>query len=146
MSAGPAGTLYTPAMLSLATELAAYPLSGDFPLRASARSRTCGSTVEIGLRLADNGSIEAIGLKLSACAIGQASAALLARAASGKLPAEIAAARDAVAQWLAGNGVLPDWPGFELIEVARDSKGRHGALLLPWNAAVDALSMPQTSR
>ena len=146
MSAGSVSTLYTPAMLSLATELAAFPLSDEFPLTASARSRTCGSKVDIGLCMADDGSIAKIGLKVSACAVGQASAALLARKISGRSPAEIAAARDSISKWLSESGALPDWPGFELIEMAKDSKGRHGALLLPWNAAVEALSMPQASR
>lgn len=145
MTAGTAGKLYTPAMLSLATELAAYPLEGEWPLTALARSRTCGSTIQLGLRLADNGYVDAIGLKISACAIGQASAALMARSISGRSSNEIRLARDAIQSWLSGAGELPDWPGLELIEAARDSSGRHGALLLSWNAAVEALSMAQAS-
>ncbi len=145
MSAGNAGKLYSPAMLSLATELASYPLPGDWPLTASARSRTCGSTVEMGLKLARDGAVESIGLKVSACAVGQASAALLARSIVGKSAADIGAARGQIADWLDGKGGLPEWPEFELLEAARDSKGRHGALLLPWNAAVEALSMVQAS-
>jgi hypothetical protein len=35
---------------------------------------------------------------------------------------------------------LPDWPDFSLLEAARDYPGRHGALQLPWRAALDALS------
>ncbi|TNE34364.1 MAG: iron-sulfur cluster assembly scaffold protein [Alphaproteobacteria bacterium] len=145
MSAGTAGKLYTPAMLSLATELAHFPLIGDWPHKASSRSRTCGSTVELGLRLADDGTVDAIGLKISACAIGQASAALLAKSISGKAAPEVLAARNAIEAWLASKDPLPDWPGLELIEAARDSKGRHGALLLSWNAAAEALSLAQAS-
>jgi NifU-like protein involved in Fe-S cluster formation len=145
MSAGNASKLYTPAMLSLATELANYPLTGDCPHRASARSRTCGSTIDIGLRLSPDAVVEAVALKISACAIGQASAAILARSIQGKSRDEIRQTRDAIEAWLAGQGSLPDWPNFELIEAARESKGRHGALMLSWNAAVDALSMAQTS-
>ena len=145
MNSGAAGKLYTPAMLSLATELANFPLSGQWPFKASARSRTCGSTVDLGLRLGEDGRIDAIGLKISACAIGQASAALLARSIRGKSPTEILDVRNAVAIWLEGKAELPDWQDFELIEAARESKGRHGALMLSWNAAAEALSMVEAN-
>lgn len=145
MSAGTAGKLYTPAMLSLATELANYPLIGEWPHKAAARSRTCGSTVELGLALVNDRTVDGIGMKISACAIGQASAALLARSIRGKSPQDIRAIRDEIEIWLGGEGDLPAWPDIELIAAARESKGRHGALLLSWNAAVDALSMGQSS-
>jgi hypothetical protein len=35
---------------------------------------------------------------------------------------------------------LPDWPGVEAIAAARDYPARHGAIMLPWTAARDALS------
>jgi hypothetical protein len=35
---------------------------------------------------------------------------------------------------------LPDWPDIQQIEPARDYPGRHGAIALPWKAALDALS------
>lgn len=146
MSSGPAGKLYTPELLRLAASLAAFPLGADLPLRASGRSRTCGSTIEIGLQLDAEGRIAGIGMLLSACAVGQASAAILATAAQGRTAPEIAAARAGIAAWLGGEGELPDWPGLALIEPARIHTGRHEALLLSWNAAVEALSMPCANR
>ena len=145
MSAGSAGKLYTPAMLSLATELADFPFASDLPHIASARSRTCGSTAVLGLALAVDGTVDRVGLKISACAIGQASAALLARSIKGRSAQDVRTVRTEIDNWLGGEGELPAWPDFELIAAARDSKGRHGALLLSWNAAVDALSMAQSS-
>ena len=80
-----------------------------------------------------------VGLHVEACALGQASAALLARHAPGLGLAEIRAARDALAGWFAGESARPDWPGFDLLAPARDYPARQGAILLPFDAAVAAL-------
>ena len=42
--------------------------------------------------------------------------------------------------WLAGGGTMPDWPGLDRLSAAREFPARHGAIMLPWNAALDALS------
>lgn len=131
--------LYTPEVLARAVELCAYPLGDDLPLRGSARSQSCGSSLELGLAVDGSGRIERLGLRSHACAIGQAAAAIFAAAAPGRDRAGIATTERAVSAWLNG-GELPDWPGLEQLARARDYPGRHGALLLPWRAALDALS------
>ncbi len=131
--------LYTPEVLARAVELSAYPLDANLPLRGSARSQSCGSSLELGLALDAAGRIERLGLRSHACAIGQAAAAIFAAAAPGRDQAAIAEAERALTAWLNG-GELPDWPGLEQLARARDYPGRHGALLLPWRAALDALS------
>ena len=140
MAVNSASRLYTAEVLALATSLADYPLERRFDRRAMARSRSCGSEVEIGIDLAAGGEIAAIGLKVTACAIGQAAAAIFAKAASGTGSAGIDDALHLLESWLSGSAPLPDWPGLEAIEPARDFPGRHGALLLPWKAAILALS------
>ena len=132
--------LYSPAVLALATELAGFPLEESLDLRGEARSRTCGSELVIGLALAPDGMIDRVGMQVRACAVGQASAALLARAARGRGAAQIAATAEALAQWLAGEGEMPDWPDLALLAPAKQHPARHGALLLPWKAASKALS------
>ncbi|EJL32960.1 iron-sulfur cluster assembly scaffold protein [Novosphingobium sp. AP12] len=132
--------LYTPDVLGLAIELARYPLSDALPLRGEARSKSCGSTIVLGLSTSADGTVERIGVRSQACAIGQASAAIFASAAAGADAARIVRARDAIAAWLSGDGELPDWPGLETIAAARDYPARHGAVLLPWNAACQALA------
>ena len=67
-------------------------------------------------------------------------AALLAQGAIGAEPARIAATATDLSAWLAGEGDLPPWPGLEPLAPALAHPGRHGALLLPWKAAVEALS------
>ncbi|WP_427966933.1 iron-sulfur cluster assembly scaffold protein [Altererythrobacter sp.] len=140
MSAGPAGKLYSPELLSLATELASYPLSDGLTLRQEERSRTCGSTIVLGLSTAGGGMVDAVGMQVSACAVGQASAAIMARGIVGSAPHTVIETYEQILHWLAGEGALPQWPGFTALEAARDYAGRHGALLLPWKAAAEALS------
>lgn len=132
--------LYSSELLALATSLANWPLVEALPLRGQARSRTCGSAIEVGLVVDGLGKIERIGMRVSACAVGQASAAIFARSASGNGLVEISAARDSVLAWLGGEGPPPDWPGIEALEAAQSFTSRHGAILLPWNAACEALS------
>ncbi|RJX66411.1 iron-sulfur cluster assembly scaffold protein [Tsuneonella suprasediminis] len=127
-------------MLALAVSLAGYPLLTDLPLSGEARSRTCGSTLSVGLACDSAGRIERLGLRVAACAVGQASAALFARAAVGSDASHIAATLAEFERWLADEGPLPDWPELAILEPARAYPGRHGAILLPWIAAHDALS------
>ena len=131
--------LYNAELLGLATALAGYPLSDELSLRGTARSPACGSVIEIGLKLDDRGAIARVGIRAQACAVGQAAASIFAAKANGKQLAEIAAGLSAVEQWLAG-GDLPAWPEIEAIAAARDYPARHGAILLPWRAALVALA------
>ena len=47
--------------------------------------------------------------------------------------------------WLAGDGPVPGWPDLALVEPARAHPARHGAMLLPWKAALAALSSTATA-
>lgn len=138
--------LYTPEVLALATGLADHVWDEAMPLKASARSRSCGSTLELGLSTDAQGRIDGVGLRSQACAIGQAAAALFARGAPGRTAPEIRAAHAAMRDWLAGEAAQPDWPGLDAIAPARDYPARHGAILLAWQAADEALSSGDACR
>jgi NifU-like protein involved in Fe-S cluster formation len=127
-------------MLAAAVELVRWPALAAAPLHGSARSVTCGSTLELDVVPDAAGAIMQIGLRVRACAVGQASAAIFARHAPGKSAAVIAATLKGLQDWLDGEGPAPDWPDLALIAPARDFRGRHGAMLLPWKAAREALS------
>lgn len=135
-----AARLYTPQMLAAAVELANYPPIETADLHGEARSKTCGSRVAVDLVLDDANLIERIGLTVTACAIGQGSAAILARHAKGCSPRELVAAAQSMAAWLEDDGPAPQWPDLALIAPARDYPARRGAMLAPWRAAVAALS------
>ena len=138
--------LYTPELLGLAVSLADYPADPTLPFHGSARSRSCGSTLDADLALDGESRIEALGLRVRACAVGQAAAAIFAKAAQGRTAGEIEAAGDAIAVWLAEGGQAPDWPGIAALAEARGFPGRHGAIMLPWTAARDALSSKSADR
>ncbi len=131
--------LYTPQILGLAVELADFPRLDAPDASATARSRTCGGTLTLDLALDDGAHVDALGLLVTACAIGQAAAAIFAREARGRGPEEILAAQGEIAEWLAGGEAEPSWPGLAILTPARAFPARHGAIMLPWNAAVDAL-------
>lgn len=135
-----ADRLYTPELLALAVELARWPANAALPVQGEARSRSCGGVLAMGLALDGTGAIAQLGLRVRACAIGQAAAAIFARHAAGRYPADIAAAHDTIGHWLEQGGALPDWPDLALLAPARAYPGRHGAMLLPWKAALSGLS------
>ena len=132
-------TLYTPEVLALATRLAHFPIDDALPLHGTARSQTCGSAISLAIALDAGSCISAIGLRSHACAIGQAAAAIFAQAAIGLNRSDIEAALDQIASWLGGGRGLPDWPGLCALGAAREYPARHGAIMLAWKAAADAL-------
>lgn len=126
-------------MLAAAVRLADHPLDPALPLAGEARSRSCGSAVELRLAVDGAARVTAAGCRARACAVGQAAAAVFVEGATGRDRADLAEARAALARWLGGEGGAPQWLGIELLEPARAYPGRHGAILLPWDAALAAL-------
>ncbi len=141
-----AAKLYTPELLALTVRLADYPWSAELPWQGDARSPSCGSTLAMGIDCDALGRIDRLGLRAQACAVGQAAAAIFADAAIGRDRTAIAATESALRAWLAGEGTTPDWPGITILEPARAYPGRHGAILLPWMAALRALPKPPEGR
>lgn len=131
--------LYSPEILGQAMVLARYPWVPDAQHHGAARSRSCGSSIELSLGTDVAGAIREIGVRPHACAVGQAAAAVFAEHARGCSRSDIAMARAALAAWLAGEGKLPAWPGVGLLDPALAYPARHAAILLAWDAALDAL-------
>ena len=102
------------------------------------RSPICGSRVTVDLDLGSDGRISAIGMLVQACALGQASASLMAAHAIGKTGPEMATARDALSAWLAGDDRAPDWPGMDIFGPARQHSARHASIRLAFEAAAEA--------
>ena len=106
------------------------------------RSPVCGSRVTVDVDMAE-GRVTAIGMVVRACALGQASSALMHAHAIGCTAAELATARDALAAWLAGEGSAPDWPGLDIFERALQHRGRHASIRLPFEAAAEAAAQAE---
>ena len=143
MASSRAPALYSTELLALAIELADYPFDAAAPAKGHARSRSCGSVIDLS---SSGGSLEDLGLRVSACAVGQASAAIFARESSGMDAAAIAAMVENLGEWLQGQAPSSLLPRLELLEPARPHLGRHEAILLPWRAALDALSKTEAAR
>ena len=106
---------------------------------AEKSSPVCGSRVAVDVALDGEGRVAALGQEVKACALGQASAALMAAHALGRTGADLEAARDALAAYLAGRSDRPgDWPGLEVFAEARRVPARHASILLPFDAAAEA--------
>ncbi|HVG47635.1 MAG TPA: hypothetical protein VM899_05810, partial [Rubellimicrobium sp.] len=89
------------------------------------------------VRLDGEGRVAEVAQHVQACAFGQASAALTGRFAVGRSAGDIRAARAELAAWLNGHGEAPE--GFAALAPARAKTGRHGAMLLPFDALLAAL-------
>jgi NifU-like protein involved in Fe-S cluster formation len=111
---------------------------------AERRSKTCGSLIIVDVVLDAQFCVARFGQSVSACALGQASAALLGRDIIGKTLGELVATRNALAAFLAGERPdCGDWPGLELFQSAVSHSARHAAILLPFEAAVEAAERAQ---
>ncbi len=135
--------LYNRDILALAVASADFPPLIDAALTADARAPLCGSRIDLNLDCDAAGQVTRVGMKVEACALGQAAATLFARHADGRSLADISAMRTAIADWFGGGSDVPDWPGFMLLAPARDFPARHGAILLPFDAAIKALGGAQ---
>ena len=131
--------LYNRDVLRLAASIPHHGRLENAQARVEKRSPVCGSRVAVDVVLDDQGRIAALGQEVRACALGQASAALMGAHALGRDRTELAAARDALAAFLAGTRDDPgEWPGLDLFREARAYKARHPSILLPFQAVAQA--------
>jgi len=130
--------LYNAEILRLAASIPHHARLDHAQATAEKRSPICGSRVTVDVGVGDDGRVSEVGLLVRACALGQASASLLARDILGKTPEELAAARDALTAWLAREGDMPDWPGLDVFAPALDYTARHPSIRLAFEAAAEA--------
>jgi NifU-like protein involved in Fe-S cluster formation len=130
--------LYNAEILRLAASIPHHQRLADPHGTSERRSPICGSRVTVDVALGPDGRVAEVGLLVRACALGQASASLLAAEILGRTPEELAEARDALTAWLAGEGAAPGWPGLALFEPALGYTARHPSIRLAFEAAADA--------
>lgn len=129
--------LYNMEILRLAASVPFQERLEDPMGTSEKRSPACGSRVAVDVNV-DDGRVSQLGLLVRACALGQASAGILAAHVIGRTPGEIAEARDALTAWLAGEGPVPEWPGLDIFVPALPHRGRHPSIRLAFEAATDA--------
>ena len=131
--------LYTRDILRLAASIPHLGLLGHAAARSERASALCGSRVTVTVAVDDAGRVSALGQEVKACALGQASAALMGRHAIGRSATELAAARDALADFLEGvSGDPGDWPGLDALAAARAYPARRASIMLPFEAVAEA--------
>ena len=103
-------------------------------------SRVCGSSIEVDISVED-GVISGYGHKISACALGQTSAAIVATKIVGTPVAEFRSVREQMTAMLKADGAPPAgrWADLAYLEPVRDYSPRHTSTLLVFDAVVEAL-------
>ena len=138
--------LYSQKILDLAGNAQQPPRLAHPDGSARKVSRICGSVIEVDVAVAD-GVITAYGHELSACALGQTSAAVVAREIVGT---PVDAFRDLRAQMhamLKENGAPPGgkWSDLAYLEPVRDYSARHMSTLLVFDAVVAAIEKAESA-
>lgn len=136
--------LYSQRILALAADI---PLTDrlDTP-QATVRKRAplCGSTVTVDVDIED-GRIARFGQDVKACALGQASAAIMASNIIGRTRTEVENGRDQLRAMLKDGAEPPEAPftGYDVLEPARDYKNRHASIMLAFEATVEAMAQAE---
>ncbi|WP_193335439.1 iron-sulfur cluster assembly scaffold protein [Devosia beringensis] len=138
--------LYSQKILDLAGNAQQPPRLADPDGSARKVSRVCGSVVEVDVVIAD-GVIKGYGHAVSACALGQTSAAVVAREIVGT---PVGAFRDLRVQMhamLKENGAPPagKWSDLGFLEPVRDYPARHLSTLLVFDAVVAAIEKAESA-
>jgi len=138
--------LYSGRILALAAEI---PHLGRLPApTGSARKRSplCGSTVTVDVVM-KAGRVADFAQDVKACALGQASAAILGGVILGRSLAELITARQMLLAMLKDNGPVPAAPfdGYEVLIPAREYKNRHASILLALDAACEAAAQAEAA-
>ena len=109
---------------------------------ASARkvSRVCGSVIEVDIALRD-GVIVGYGQEVSACALGQTSAAIVAREIIGTRAEDFLALAVTMREMLKAEGAAPrgKWSDLGYLEAVREFPARHASTLLVFDAVCAAI-------
>jgi len=107
-------------------------------------SRVCGSRIEVDVAVRD-GVISAYGHEISACALGQTSAAIVATHIVGTPVDEFRAVHRQMADMLSGQGPPPAgrWSDLGYLEPVREYRQRHASTLLVFEAVEAALQLAE---
>lgn len=133
-------SLYSARILALAAEIPHHGRLEAPQGTARRRSPLCGSTVTADVEVS-GGRITQFAQDVKACALGQASAAVLGQAVIGRSLPELRVAEAELRAMLKSSGPIPAAPfaGYEVLIPAREYKNRHASILLAVEAAREAM-------
>jgi NifU-like protein involved in Fe-S cluster formation len=133
--------LYSGRILALASDIPLTDRLEAPDATVKKRSPQCGSTVTVDVVVRD-GRVKAFGQDVKACALGQASAAILGAHVLGQDQTTLTDLRDGVRAMLTAGGPVPAAPfaDYEVLVPAREFRNRHASILLALDATVEAVS------
>ncbi|MGB3024573.1 iron-sulfur cluster assembly scaffold protein [Paradevosia shaoguanensis] len=139
--------LYSEKILQIAGNPPKAPRLADPDASARKVSRVCGSSIEVDVTVSD-GIITGYGHDLSACALGQTSAAIVAREIVGTSVDEFRTVRDLMFRMLKEEGAPPSgkWDDLRFLEPVREYRPRHTSTMLVFDAVVEALDKIEAKR
>jgi NifU-like protein involved in Fe-S cluster formation len=131
--------LYSAKVLALAANMPRAGRLAHPQGTAEKVSKLCGSRVLVDVTL-EGGRVSDFAQEVKACALGQASAAVLGAHVIGASIEELEAARDALKAMLKAGGPPPGgrFADLKALEVVRDYPPRHASTLLAFEAVVEA--------
>ena len=114
---------------------------------ATAHSKLCGSTVTIDLRM-EKDVVTDFAHDVKACALGQASSAIMAEHIVGSTASELREVRETLLKMLKEGGTPPQgaFEDLKYLEPVRDYKARHASTMLTFDAVVDAIGQIERKR
>lgn len=138
--------LYSAKILKLAANM---PGAGrlDAPEGSATRvAKLCGSRVTVDVALDDQGRVAAFAQDVKACALGQASAAVLGAHVLGADLAEIEMAASGLRAMLTAGGEPPvgRFSDLVMLEPVKAYPARHASTMLAFEAAAEAVRAAQT--
>lgn len=136
--------LYSSRILALTADMPLTERLENPDATVKKRAPLCGSTVTVDVKMKD-GVITSFGQDVKACALGQASAAIMGGTVIGRTRAEIEKARDELRAMLKEGGPVPAAPfgELEVLLPAREYKNRHASILLAFDATVEAAAQAE---
>lgn len=139
--------LYNPRILDLAGNIPRLGRLDRPDASATAHSKLCGSTITVDVAVSGD-RVTDFAQEVKACALGQASASILARHVIGASVGELSEARDQLRRMLKENGPPPEGRFAELsfLEPVREYRARHASTMLAFEAVVEAASKAQAAR
>lgn len=131
--------IYNTKILDYAGNIGGIGRLDDAHGTAKAHSKLCGSTVVVDVKF-DNDVVSDFAQDVKACALGQASASILAANVVGAKLTELQDAQAQLKAMLKENGPPPSGRFAELkfLEPVRDYRARHASTMLAFDAVVDA--------
>ena len=132
--------LYSNRILEIAGRLRDTAPLENADATAHRHSRICGSHIDVGVKL-DDGRVSDYAHQVSACALGQTTASIMAEHIVGTTPDELRTLRTQMYAMLKDNGPPPNgrWADLKYLQPVRDYKPRHTSTLLVFDAVVDCL-------